>query len=150
MHSLMKLYIKKSIIQGGLILRGLSLNLFIYNINIHYHIKHMSIIYFPENIKPNLDKVDEKGKFVDETFPHDINAIFNNINPMKDKDFKYDENYNNKFEEEKLKLEEKIKTYQMKWKRISDIINEETDEKNKNVPINQNELGDCYLIAFLR
>ena len=112
----------------------------------------MSIKYFPNNEKPDLSSVDENGKFVDKTFPHNIDSLFNMKNHLIDYSKYPDlyEEYKEEYKKEKEETENKIKKYEMKWKRISDLITKEADEENKDVPINQNELGDCYFISFLR
>ena len=126
-------------------------------------------IYFPINEKQNIENI---TKFVDKEFPNNINSLFNEYNPLRtykakpaiESDFKDDpegykaslKKYNNylkylkEFKESKDEMEKKIKSGEILWKRVSDIISEEVDDQRKEYPINQNYLGDCYLIAFLR
>ena len=47
------------------------------------------------------------------------------------------------------KVQQKIDSKILKWKRISDIIEINFDNSNKYF-VNQNYIGDCYLISFLR
>lgn len=126
-------------------------------------------IYFPINEKPNIDKI---TKFKDEYFPNNITSLFNETNPLREykakpvnkDDFKDDPegyedakekyeiylNYLKEFKEGKDEMEKAISAGKLLWKRVSDIISKEVDEQRKKYPINQNGLGDCYFIAFLR
>ena len=110
--------------------------------------------------------MDEEGKFCDPFFKHDeISSIINENNPLIDykerfkkskniEDNKEDEE--DKYEKRKKDLEKEKKSYQdlfdkklIRWERISNLIKEEK-EMDKNIKISQGNLGDCYLIAFLR
>ena len=107
--------------------------------------------YYPGG-EPDIEgNLDEEGKFCDKEFPNNINSLFNEKNELityKNEDFYSD--YLNHFKRAKEDTENNIKKYNLEWKRISELISFEMDEENKNLPINQNELGDCYFISLLR
>ena len=105
--------------------------------------------------------LDENGKFADPDFKPDIYSFTSNdksqlidYNSILSKDElekrnkalkKAKEEYETRFNKD-LEDEEKI----LKWERISSIINIKDEKKNLKYKVKQNNIGDCYLISFLR
>lgn len=103
----------------------------------------------------------KNGKFCDPYFRPNINAFVQDKNPLID--------YNSILDEDSLKLRNKeIKEQKdiyetcfnedlddesdkkLKWERISSILKLKEEKSNLSHKLNQNSLGDCYLISFLR
>ena len=106
--------------------------------------------YF-NNILPNIMGNLIDGKFIDKNFPPNNEKTFaNKINPLVDYTKGYFESiYNQEYNEAIENYRKGIRNNTLVWKRISDIIDVEKDQSRK-IFINQNFLGDCYFIAFLR
>lgn len=95
----------------------------------------------------NYDKIIEETSSANEYFGNKYPQIMKNLDKnhkFNDPNFKPSKDIIN-IEEVEDKIDSKI----LKWKRISDIIDIENDKSDKYF-VNQNFLGDCYLIAFLR
>jgi len=98
--------------------------------------------------KINYDEIIEKNSLAIEYFGGEYPRINENLDKFTNK-------FNdNTFKPSKdiigiPKVQQKIDSKILQWKRISDIIDIKYDKSNKYF-INQNYIGDCYLISFLR
>ena len=110
--------------------------------------------YFQQKIpriKEHLDK--NTGKFCDINFPNNMESLIHFDNPNEDAPKLSEKGMAKKkqlFDEKKKEYQNLIEKGELKWKRISDIVNEKEEKKNVDIEVKQNNIGDCYLISFLR